>query len=110
MVVIVLRGCCVFTGLSQVLTMKSIKMYTRCPIYKGLDGPQLADPLLDWVARLQAFRHTVHTFIVSSFWHVCLNRFMSELWLYNNNKHLRCGNRNGLLGRNDQTHISQNPS
>ena len=27
-----------------------------------------------------------------------------------NNKHLRCGNRKGLLGRNDQTHHRMDPS
>ena len=26
---------------------------------------------------------------------------------YNNNKHLRCGNRKGLLGRTDQTHHNE---
>ena len=29
---------------------------------------------------------------------------------YNNNKHLRCGNRKGLLGRNDQTHHRMDPN
>ena len=29
---------------------------------------------------------------------------------YNNNKHLRCGNRKGLLGRNDQTHHRRDPN
>ena len=29
---------------------------------------------------------------------------------YNNNKHLRCGNRKGLLGRNDQTHYRMDPN
>ena len=28
----------------------------------------------------------------------------------NNNKHLRCGNRKGLLGRNDQTHHRMDPN
>ena len=29
---------------------------------------------------------------------------------HNNNKHLRCGNRKGLLGRNDQTHHRMDPN
>ena len=38
-----------------------------------------------------------------------ITRITRNIWQYNN-KHLRCGNRKGLLGRNDQTHHRMDPS
>ena len=36
---------------------------------------------------------------------------LGHVAVYNNNsKHLRCGNRKGLLGRNDQTHHRMDPN
>jgi len=35
---------------------------------------------------------------------------MRTITIINNNKHLRCGNRKGLLGRNDQTHHRMDPN
>ena len=48
--------------------------------------------------------------LAPSLWGAQLGPNLGSLGNYNNNKHLRCGNRKGLLGRTDQTHHRMDPN